>query len=66
MEANSKSKDLTSSQTWTMIDDPEGKVATEINLTDINKYNDEETILYNQETRQTLLSDLEECYYFMK
>lgn len=48
-----------------MIDDPEGKVQ-EINLKeDPTKYDNEETILYNQETRQTLINDLEECQAFM-
>lgn len=49
-----------------MIEDPEGKVAQEVNLKeDTSMYNDEETILYNQETRQILINDLEECQSFM-
>ena len=33
---------------------------------DINKFNFDETILYNGETRQRLTNDLEELEYFLK
>ncbi len=29
-------------------------------------YNDEETLLYNGETRQLLVNDLEECEFFLR
>ena len=33
---------------------------------DLNKYNNEETVLYSQETRQKLVNDLEECESFLR
>ena len=33
---------------------------------DMNRFNNEETLLYNQDSRQRLVNDLEECEYFLR
>ena len=41
-------------------------VETDEPVVDLNKFNFDETILYNGETRQRLTNDLEELEYFLK
>ena len=52
------------SQSWAVID--ESTKVSEVKLEDPNKFNDEQTLLYNQDTRQSLQNDLEECEYFLR
>lgn len=49
-------------QSWAVISEqkePEVKV-------NLNDFNSEETMLYNQEKRQMLINDLEECEFFLR
>ncbi|CDW76193.1 UNKNOWN [Stylonychia lemnae] len=57
---------------WNQIDDTSGQdaaweiVQKESEKEDKAQYNDEETLLYNQETRQILINDLEEVEFFLR
>lgn len=44
---------------WEIVEVPKPKI-------DINQFNEIETILYNTETRQRLLNDLEELEFFLR
>jgi hypothetical protein len=38
----------------------------EVEEVDLSKYDNEETVLFGQETRQKLVNDLEECESFLR
>lgn len=57
---------LESSEQWTVLQPPSMEPFQQVEEVDLGKFNNEETVLYAQETRQKLVNDLEECEFFLR